>query len=211
VPTPQTTAYLDLQHAHLYKSHSLDNSYDIVGGRFALPVAENPTDDPSWSPVVVVQAHAPYQRRTVVFQTTKESAPPTIPSPEDTGAFTFLTGNIFFHGPRTQPSGNGFNWHVEGAYEYIVGARSDPDDGFVLGSLPVPNRVEELLKSEVSGPTPVYGAVAQSGPNVRVGYAEAGNVNRVSPAYAYICPSYFPPTSLNTGMVDGTGQIPPIF
>lgn len=210
---PTTTTILDRQHGHLYKSHTLDNGYTVISGRFALPVAESAPTDPlelaSWSPVTVVQAFAPYQTRTVVFDTRKEGAPPMIPSPESSGACTFLSGAVFFHGPSVTTSGVTHLWSVEGEYEFVLAVRSDPNDGFVLGTLPIPMQLDKDLATIYGGVQPQFGAVAHAGPTCRMGYGEAGGIDLQQSSYQYWSSTYFPPSLLNTGMLNGDGTPPP--
>lgn len=207
------TDKVDVPHAGSYKSHQLYNQYELVEGLFHLPVAENPPEDEQelaeWSPVVTVRAFAPHRIRHVQFATKKFGAPPVIPSPETTGAFTFIGGAINFPAPILSADGTGFTWNVSGEYGFVETVRSSPDDGFVLGSDPIPNSVyQEMRKIYGGGGQPEQGAVASAGEEVRIGYAEGQAVDFSNSYYSYWSQSYFPAVFLHTGMLNGETVTP---
>lgn len=205
------TKYQDTAHADLYKHHALDNQYEMVPGTFALPVADEAPEDATeladWSPVVVVQAHAPYRIRRVAWATRKSGAPPVIPSPETTGAFTFVGGAIHFDYPRFDALGSGFLWSIKGEYAFVETVRSDVSDGWILGSEPVPSQVnQQLLTTYGGGTAPEIGAVSQAGVEVKMAYAESLGLSLTSADYTFWSPTFFPGALANDGMLNGDVQ-----
>lgn len=208
------TASIDNPHVHLYKSHGLHNSYDVVPGVYALPVAENPPTDPellaTWSPVEVVYAHAPHRVRTVNFSLEKEGAPPMVPAPEDTGAFVYLGGSIQFHGPQLNSGLRNYIWTTSGQYTFVEYTKSDLDDGFVLGSFPFSSTIQMDLASQyLTGAKPTTGAVAAAGLDAQLGWTEAREeINFESTGYKYVNPTYYPSHFFNSGVLNGNVPIP---
>lgn len=204
------TSNYDSTQGPKYKQYGQDNTYTMVSGRFALPVAEDPPSDPvalaSWSPVVTVVAHAAYQIRTVDFAAVKDNAPPVVPSPQSVGACTFLTGNLHVTMPEVSSVVGHRRWRVNGQYVFVVDARSDPADGFVLGDTPIRTVVDDYIyQTYGAGTTPIYGAVAQAGPNAQMGYAESQLVSIGNPgSYTYLTPYFLPGTFLSSTMLNGS-------
>lgn len=207
-PSQNTDSYK----SEAYTKHALENQYTLQPGVFVLPVAEEPPTNPeelaNWSPVVTVQAHAPYRVRNVQFATKKTGSPPVIPSPQNTGVFTFVGGTIAFPSPTITSDGMGFHWEVYGQYAFVEDARSAPEDGFVLGSDPIPNGIYLQLRQLYQDGNPQTGAAAEAGDEVRVAYAEAADCSLENPNYTYWSQSYFPGTFFNTGMLNGETTSP---
>lgn len=201
--------FVDQVQANLYRSHSLNNEYTLLSGKFSLPVAEEPPVDPgelaSWSPVVVVAAHAPYRLREAVFEVQKNGTPPMIPSPEDTGAHKFLGGSLYFHGPQIDPQASGFVWTVTGSYIFAEYVRSDPGDGFILGSFPFETSLSQFPKNTFGTNTvPQFGAVTLGGGDVRAAFAESQSISFTNPlGYTYYSTSFFPGVHCNPGLLNG--------
>lgn len=199
--------YTDVAQSGAYRSGGMENTYTLEPGVFVLPVAEEPPTNTEeltdWSPVVVVQAHAPYRIRQVKFSTKKSGSPPVLPSPQDCGAFTFIGGSLYFPSPAADPSGSRFLWHGAGEYVFVEEARSAVEDGFVLGSDPIPNSTYLALRQILPAGQPQTGAVSQAGDEVKIAYGEAGQVSLNAPSYSYYSTAYFPGVFFNTGMLNG--------
>ena len=194
-------------HVPYYKRWGSDNDYAIQTGQFALPVAGTEPDPSSegaadWSPVVVVQAHAPVAMRKLSFMARKEGEPPVIPDMADAGKFTFLTGAIHFNGPQNGSTLATFNWEVQGEYVFVQDCRFNSRDGFVLSGFPFPlsTQYDSLVSS--SNPATV-GPVVDAGQDVINGYSQALQIDFSSPYWSYSTPTYFPGVMLNADIAIG--------
>jgi hypothetical protein len=207
------TSYADFIHSALYRHYGSDNVYTIMSGTFTLPLAVDQDDlGVLDSPVITVQAHAPYRIRQVIFNEQKQGSPPMIPSPESTGKFLFTEGNIYFDGPTLDSNGFTSTWRVRGSYTFIEDIKSNLSDGFVLGAPPfLSHSILEsvaLFGNDVTQNSqykPSTGAIAYAGADPQLGYVEAAkNVDLTNPiGYAYYNTSYFPPLFLNNNILNG--------
>lgn len=207
---------LDNNHALLYRKYGGTNDYILSSGAFALPVAEPVPTDPvtlaSWTPVVVVQAFAPYRTRTVSFDVEKQGSPPMIPAPEDAGPHTFLEGGIRFSTPAINSDAKTSTWRVEGKYTYCETVYANADTGFVLGT-PYPFNTYAQQNRLTAYPiqnTPLPALVSQCGKEVQSGYVEAERAVDFTAAigYSYSNPTYYPTIFLHSGMVSGDVTVP---
>lgn len=195
-----------------YSRWNSDNTYAVETGRYILPVAEAaPTSQSEladWSPVDVIQVHAPYSIRKMDFATKKKGTPPVVPSPADSGSFLLLEAGLGFTGPSLSSNGLNYDWEVEGTYLYIQNTRFSTTDGFVLTGFPMPTDVQLLNRQQYSTQDPQVGPVSDSGLDVQTGYAQGLQVNFADPYYRYNTPTYFPAKFLNGDLT--IGGLPPL-
>jgi hypothetical protein len=144
--------------------------------------------------------------RTVEYDTTKDGAPPQIVKPADTGAFQFLGGNLFLHGPKINANGLTKTWEVEGSYTFAVAGLPSLalDTGLVMTSLPLPTTTQQYLTLTYgSGQQIPDNVLSQAGADVRACYAEAQGVSFVGPSYTYWGTTLFPGQFFNAQMLNG--------
>lgn len=172
---------------------------------FHLPIAVSEDDlENGDSPVVTVVAHAPHRIRRVVFCTKKAGGPPMVPSPESTGAFTFLGGALHFDYPGFDATGTAHTWQVRGEYAFVETVKHTDDGGYVLGSVVIPSAINFTLNQIYGGgQAPPEGAVQQAGPDVTMGYRESLGVDFTAATYSYHCPTFYPGRFLHNGMLNG--------
>lgn len=197
---------LDNTQSTLYTEHGLDNNYVLHSGKFSLPIAQLEPPGVSktnpWSPVAVVQAHAPYRTRQVRFNTTKDGAPPVVPSPQDSGASVFLNGVIHFDYPKINATVQTYSWTVSGDYTFVENVRANANDGFILGDYPFFN----VITSSQSGGSPPQnytGAVSYASTDVFIGYNAGQQITSLNTYYAYSVPTYYPGIFLSSSMLIG--------
>lgn len=131
---------LDGYQVDRYNKLVMESSWDIRPGTFILPVAEAPPTDPEelkkWSPVVAVQAHAPFRDKRVVYGAEKENGPPVYPMPADAPNLKFVGGTVSVPYPAVNSAG-GYTWQLACEYHFVeTGALNQETDGYVLGSPP---------------------------------------------------------------------------
>lgn len=205
-------AYWDTTQSGQYTALNNSNDFELNEGVYVLPVAETaPTDNAelaAWSPVAIVRAHAPYRIRKVVYRYDKTGTPPVIPSPESQGAFTFLGGSVAFASPKPNLSFAAYDWTVGGIYSFVENCRSDPDDGFVLGSFPFP-MITDFNNTETYSPDMAgeFGAIAQAGDLAKRGVNQAFSIGLLN-NWLYNSTCYFPGDLLNNQMVNGVTEFP---
>lgn len=193
-----------------YLGYGGHHEYELVTGTFALPVAVAEDDlEDGESPVVVVQAHCPYRKRVLAFDAKKTGSPAVLPSPESTGAFTFIGGSIVFDQPSFDGSMTSFVWHGQGVYEYVETVRSRVSDGFLLMSFPFKTAAQsdtlsqgQSLPQGQTAAQPQGGAVAQAGSYAQAGYSQAP-ISLSSGGYAYNVPCYWPGAFFNAELANG--------
>lgn len=211
---------VDSEQNDLYPDgYGVRNVYHLDPGVCVLPIAEDPPadDDPNlknFSPVVIARLHAPYRIRRTSYSTKKVNNPPVIPSPEDSGAFVFMSGDISFF-PTLNTTFRNFDWDVTTEYMFVENCVSRPKDGFVLGSPPWTWISSTENMAELGGfYSPAVGAVALAGPDVKIGYTQGvlitggsllSNDNSVTliDDWGYNTASYFSGAFLNADMVNG--------
>lgn len=198
----------DYTKAANYDRWATDNNYNLVSGLFVLPVAEDPPTDSealkTWSPVVVIRAHAQYALRQVTFDVQKKGTPPVVPSPTDAGCFRFLGGSLDFPGPAVNQSANKFDWNVTGVYLYAQTLRSDPSDGYVLTGFPFPLELQaqNAVQYQQAG-EPNTGPVTVAGNDAKIGYAQGMAISLSDPYWKYNTATYFPGTLFDSTIVNG--------
>jgi hypothetical protein len=204
--TSQETAWDFTKYANYAKWRS-DNVYTPNSGTYVIPLAvEVPTSQAElrdFTPVATVQAHAPYTLRTMTFNTRKRGTPPVIPSPESTGAFTFLNGSIHFDGPSINQSLSSYDWEVSGAYLFIQNTRFSPDDGFVLTGTPFPLATQTQNKLQYQAKDPQVGPVSEAGLDAQTGYAQGQQIDLRSPYWRYNTITFYPAQLLNADLANG--------
>jgi hypothetical protein len=197
------TAWDNTKYAN-YSKWGSDNTYRITSGQFVIPLAitqgEATTENAAF---VLVSAHPPISFRNVTFDTTKKGGPPVVPSPESSGPFVFLEGQLHFSGPSVSTNGYSFDWGVSGSYTYVQNARFDPGDGFVLTSFPFPLAQQVANQGQFSTQPPTAGPVPECGLDVQTGYAQGQQIQLNSPYWRYNTISFFPAQLLNADMVIG--------
>ena len=184
--------------------YPITNEYRFDPGVCALPVAEDPTDDPTWSPVVICRLHSPYRVRTVAYRGSKNSTPPVAPAPESAGRFTFLSGALSISNAPNATFQN-FDWTVNADYVFVETCVSRKEDGFVLGSPPFLYAPTAENAAAAGYGSPQYGAVAAAGKAARLGYL-MGNLatpgGDLAVNWGYNEPSFYPGNFLNSGLVN---------
>jgi len=192
----------DSRQGKLYKNIGQDNTYEIVTGKFVLPVAQaTPANsDATYQPVVIVQAFAPYRIRQVAYQANKEVNPPQIPTPTDSGPYTFIGGVVSIPLPSWNTSGF-LNWKVATQYVFIENVYTDLNSGYVLGQPPVvwSSQVADVNNASQNGPI----ITQQSGIGPKVGYGDSLNLSISNPDYLYPEPSYFPSFFHSNDLISG--------
>lgn len=190
----------------------VQNEYQFEPGICTLPLAEQPPTDPialaAWSPVVNLQLHAPYRIRNVRTTNVKENNPPVIPTPADTGAFVFVSGNVSVV-PTLNTTFANFDWTVVTDYLFVENCVSRPQDGLVLGTQPftlTPNVLNNVQYGNLG--TPQIGAVAVADQNAKTGYnmgnvIVSGSQGVLNEVWGYNCPSFFPGTLFNSNLLNG--------
>jgi len=205
----QQIPYDDLQ-VDQYNFWGSADEYEHVSGVCVLPIAENaPTDTDtlkSWSPVVVVQLHAPYRKRTMSWKATKRNSPPVIPSPESTGKLEFVGGSVRFPGPRLETTMNSLVWEAAGVYSYVETCEDDPGrDGYLLTSQPWQTQIQDFNASTYGAAdgANLFGAISKAGYDARVGVnqSEMESLNGAFAIYSTI--SWFPAEYVNSELVNG--------
>lgn len=205
---------LDMGQVPLYENGmDINNTYTTHSGVCVLPLAEDPPTDPAelatYSPVVVLQLHAPYRERQVMYKTIKDSTPPVLPAPVDAGSFVFLNGQTTVHNTLRQDQ-LGFDWQAVCLYTYIELPPPMPGDGLVLGT---PPWIWPAVKDAVGGGSalgaalnpalPTTGAVATAGAEVLLAAAAGNSIDPSQGAYTYQFPSFYPGTFFNNYLVNG--------
>lgn len=181
--------------------------YEIVSGVVHIPLAENPPTDLAalavWSPVVPVQVHASYRRRTMHWKATKQGGPPIIPSPISTGKFSFEGGVIEFQTPRADGTFGKFDWTVSGAYHFIEVCRHSNEDGFILGVPATTLTTQAANAQNYTTSFPPLGAISAGGNDALYGYRAAKSNDVTAPNWIYNTISFFPGELLNDYVANG--------
>jgi hypothetical protein len=207
----------DSNQANLYTAEGYNNAYELRPGVCILPLAEDPPslEDglESWSPVVVLQLHAPYRIRKVIHLSEKKNNPPPIPSSADQGSFIFIGGSVSIQNTLNTTFCN-FDWSVGCVYTFVENCVSREQDGYVLGSSPFTWASD--AENKMSGySAPTVGAVAHSGVDVLVGYRQGlqivGNLvtGNLQERWGYNTPCYYPGTLVYSELVNGGTPIVP--
>ncbi len=192
---------LDQEQTQLYKDYDLQNDYTFVSGAFALPVAG---EEDGTSPVDVVQAFRPYRVRNLKFSASKNNSPPILPSPQTTGAFSFLGGDISVPSPYPT-SNNSFQWTANGELTFVCTAATT--DGLILGNRPMIFEQQAAIPQFSSGSDlPADVQVAGRGPIA--GYRLGEQINLNDPLYQYPEISYFPSVFFSTDLLTGPESYP---
>lgn len=205
---PLDNAQLDLYQVGV----DVQNDYRLDPGVCVLPVAEDPPDASSgqlaaWSPVAVLRLHAPYRVRRAKYREEKQNNPPVAPAPGDTGAFVFVGGSIAFTNQLNSTFRN-YDWVVGAEYVYVENCVSRNEDGFVLGLAPWTWDTTTLNLQNGGLTIPQFGAVAQGGPDVLVGFLQGqlavnGQTGDLNAAWGYNTTSYYPGTFLSDDLTNG--------
>lgn len=190
------------------------NSYTFEPGVCVLPLAEEPPTSPgelaNWSPVVVLQLHAPYRVRRYEYSAKKENNPPIIPAPGNVGKFVFTGGSLTVLQPALNTTLTNYDWSVGAVYEYVENCVSRIQDGFVLGAPPYPlvtdvenaQSVGLSVFSASSPSAPSLGAVSQAGVDAVVGYRMGQGIN-FSGSWGYNQATFLPGVFFNAGLPNG--------
>ena len=213
-PTQSSEVWDNYQWFNYAELGCLDE-FELKAGAYELPIAADPPTDldalKTWSPVVVVQAHAPYRIKRVNFKAKKNGSPPQIPSPASSGALVFLGGTLVFPTPQPDMTTSTFNWQAMGRYEFIENCRSDNSDGFVLTGRPFTLQVQADNQNLPFAGNVDYGAVAQAGPDAQMGYLvgqAAQSDGLTDPYFAYTIPTFWPSMFLSADVLNGYAPIP---
>lgn len=202
----------DHRQHQLYDQNGSLNAYELESGSYVIPLAEaaptNAAELATWSPVAVIQVHAPYRMRRVYFKGRKNGSPPILPSPVSAGASTFLWGTLAFQQPTLDATAGNLNWEGTGQYEFVETCRSSVDDGFLLLNNPFTQSFQVQVQQHFSPGTVPYGAVAQAGPEARIGYTIGSQMDLTDPFYTYIIPSFVPGQFFNADMLNGHAHVP---
>lgn len=198
------------------------NEYTFCPGVCVLPLAEDPPTDETelrtYSPVLTAKLHAPFRIRKVVYDTDKVNNPVVgIPAPSDAGAFVFLGGSMAVATVLNTSLVN-FDWKIATEYSFVENCASRTQDGFVLGSSPVPvqSSVDNansvgLSIGQPASTLPVPGAIARAGNDAKAGYFMATNVqNNLYGTWGYNQDSYLPGCVFNTAIVNSDLNTQPI-
>jgi hypothetical protein len=204
-PPPPPNQFPDDYQCNLYKGLVIDNAYQFEPGVCVLPVAEDAPTDPqalaAWSPVVVVRLHAPYRLRRAVYRSDKQTNPPVLPEPADTGAFVFLKGTASLANSINMDLST-FDWSGVGDYLFVENCVSRTEDGLVLGSPPW-LWLSTQLNSVTTAPT--QGAVVQAGQDAWIGYSQgldAAANNASGGNWWYNTSSYYPGTMFDGAILN---------
>lgn len=212
VTNPPTSTYESQD--QLYQAGiGISNVYEIDSGVCVIPLAELPPTDPNelqdWSPVIKLQLHAPYRRRTATYHADKQMAPPVLPSPVDVGAFIFTQGQIIFDPPKLNTSQNGFDWSASAKYVYYENCVSRNIDGMVLGTTGFQWLMSQQGIQNLGGlPSPTYGAIADAGADALFGYALSQDITDQG-TWVYPCQSFYPGDLFNDNLFNGGLTSPP--
>lgn len=209
LPFPLPQKPLDNQQVDLYDVHGITNVYTFRPGVCILPLAEDPPTNQeelkTWSPVVKLQLHAPYRIRNVRYTNDKQNNPAIIPSPEDVGAFTFISGSVLVTTNANSTFCN-YDWGVETNYVFVESCVSRVQDGLVLGSPPctLGTTPVNATQTGIALPGNLIGAISQSGFDVLVGVNQGIAVNLNSPnGWGYNSPAYYPGLFFDKYLING--------
>jgi hypothetical protein len=202
----------DAQQAGLYTQQGIQNEYLLVPGACVLPLAEDPPQGQgqlaAYTPVVVLQLHAPYRVRTAAYKSDKTNNPPPAPSPGDTGLFVFVGGSVQI-GNTINTTYRNYDWQVGTVYTYVENCVSRHQDGFVLGLPPFlwESSRQNVLNTGIP-PAPQVGAVSQAGYDPRIGVAQgnaivANQIGNLNDQWGYNVSSYYPGTLLYDHLTNG--------
>lgn len=199
----------------LYDRYNTQSEYKYRTGLIVLPVA---ADDEA---PVVIRVHGPYRERTERFDVKKNSAPPVIPAPKDSGPFKFISGTIIVPQRVQNQTLSLFDWQVVGEYTLIdqetVGDANETA-GLVLTMNPWVYATQEensqqyggvaeaaisLGANLLEGALATLGAAVESGYDVGVGIAQAAEYDQTNPYSVYSTPSYLPPLYNETLIMGG--------
>lgn len=182
------------------------DEYEMVSGAVVLPIAQTPPTSESalgsWSPVVVLQLHAPYRIRRTRTSSQKTNNPPVVPSPQDTGKFVFLGGTLTIQNMMNSRLDT-FDWFVGSDYTFVENCVSRVQDGYVLTSMPwawmtTASNLTRGTSTAVSSP----GAVGQAGTDAKVGYNQASSID-LNGTWGYNTSTYFPGNLFNETLING--------
>lgn len=196
---------LDQEQIDFYQTGGVADDYELVSGVFELPLAVEAAA--GQSPVVVVEAHAPYRRRVIRFGFTKQVTPPVVPKPVSSGAFTFVGGSLSIPSPTPNLNGS-FEWTVTGEYIFVSTVNVGDDDGYILSGPPLvyPSQIQSQTGSGTQSSQPEDVQVAGIGP--KVGWQEGQQVDLTNPSYSYNEPSYLPAIFFSESLIAGPDSYP---
>lgn len=104
----------DLGARSAYVNYDVDNVTSVSSGLLVLPVASESAT------TVTVRVHGGLGKRTVKFDIAKRGNPPVIPLPADTASDTLINSQVNVITPHPDDTTGGYNWAVQGTYEYIT-------------------------------------------------------------------------------------------
>lgn len=195
----------------LYTGLALGDEYTFESGVCVLPIAQEPPTDPvelaSWSPVVLLQLHAPYRIRSSNYQNKKQNSPPIITAPVSAGKFVFLGGSVSI---SSNINGTYWDrdWNVTGVNVFVENCVSRVEDGLVLTSPPIVSQADVANLGYFSTLPPQIGAVSEAGWNAIAGYnagttLTASSSGTLNPEWSYNNGSFFPGQLFNSDLANG--------
>src|SRR6185295_9235482 len=204
----------DYSQRELYKSYGSADEYGFHSGKFVLPLALSASEIAAGTtPVVVVQAHAPFVTRRTPFDVLKEGAPPKIQAPKDVAGYAFLGGTVYVHGPAMMGDAFTKRWHIEGDYTFVSAFTVDShlDQGLVLSGYPFPTPTQQAVALIFGqGSRPATGPVSVAGNDVLACHNMAQNVSFTNEFYSYIGDSLFPGRFFSDSQIIGAATSPAI-
>lgn len=121
-------------------TYSVERIHRRIGGNVIVPVAGGETDQPE-----LVSLCSPYEIVRVIWSTTKEGGPPTVPSPADLidmggpGNCVFLDGWRSNAAPMIRMDLVNHMWGMSGEYIYAILTPQGLSSNFPSGVLPFDN------------------------------------------------------------------------
>ena len=189
----------------------INNTYSLVSGMAILPIAAMPPTDAEalaeWSPVVILQLHAPYRMRRIARGNAKQNTPPVMATPQSVGAFVFLGGSLTFQ-TAMNSSQYQSDWMVSSEYVYVENCVSRPQDGFILGSQPFQTLpISDAIVGYGGLVDPTAGAILQGGAAAQAGYSEGfykiGDVGEIAADVLYANGTFYPGDLFNDDLDNG--------
>jgi len=102
-----------------YKRYAVDNVNNYDAGVMVLPVGSEA------SATVTVRVHGGYGQRTVKYTIAKQGNPPVVPLPSLTvGADVLIDAVVNVPTPTPNPQTGGYDWTVQGQYNYVTSGTS---------------------------------------------------------------------------------------
>jgi hypothetical protein len=203
-PSVNGNYYQNASGPGLFTDIRMGNDYRINPGVIALPITGPVPTDPvelqDFSPVRIVQVHAPYRERIVAWSNEKDGSPPASPLPDDTGVFVFLGGSLKIPVPSVSNSLNAFKWHTEGIYAFVENCVARNEDGFVLGDFPLPLQIQVLSATPSNPP---LGAVSYCGIGPQTGWLQGQSITSDGSSWTYTEPSFYPSQLFDASILNG--------